>query len=130
MRVVVLTLLVAIAGCKQSKQVASESKEVSIIEDGWKKTPNANRDYFLYLEVLDEGAENSAAKRSFYIADADGNKIYEESIYGGYVKWIDSSKVEYFSTPGALPPSRSKEDFIMIYDLETEEVTTKETSNN
>ena len=132
MRVLTLVLFVVsfLGGCKQSKQVTAESKNTTTIENGWEKTPNAKSNYFLYVEVVKDDVKNPRAKRQFYVADADGNKVIEESIYGGYVKWVDDLKVEYFSTPGVLPSNHNKSDYIMIYDIMKEESYVKSSDKN
>lgn len=132
MRILYIILVAAfiVEGCKQSKNISSESKSTSTMEDGWKKTPNSKNNYFLYVEVVEESAQNPVVKKRFYIADEEGNKVFEESIYGGYVKWVDDTKVEYFNTPGVIPADYNKNDFIMIYDIEKGKSYTKSAEKN
>lgn len=107
-------------GCKNAKQPSSEDSEVdnSVIssQGSWKSVKNETADYILYYEVK-EDVKNPKTEQKFYVTDVTGNKIFESEVYGGYVKWYDATKVEYFSPPGVMPSNMEKDDFIMIYDI-------------
>jgi len=112
-------------GCKSSKQVASDKKNMDVKrliekdkEGEWEITSNEDGGYFLYVEKVILDVRNPNQKRMFYISDAEENKVFEASVYGGYVKWASNFQVEYFSPPGVMPSNADKDDFIMIYDIE------------
>ena len=121
---VALMAIFLVASCKNSQQASSEpGGEKSMVEptvqDGnWESSRSASDTYTLFYEVKDD-VQNPKIRKAFYIVDASGEKVYENAIYGGYVKWLDATKVEYFSPPGVMPANSSKDDFIMIYDLES-----------
>ncbi|MEQ9467667.1 MAG: hypothetical protein RLN88_09655 [Ekhidna sp.] len=110
-------------GCKNSKQTVTketDTKAKADLQSDWEKVENESGAYVLYyMSIVDQN--NTSPKRDFYIEDQNGNKVFESSVYGGYVKWYDASKVEYFSTPGVMPSNMEKDDFIMIYDIDTGE---------
>jgi len=126
MRPLIILIFAAlfVKGCKHTKQVAYETNSIesnseSLIDKelGWRKLPNKTGDYVLYIEIVEENIKVTQLKRTFYIKNAKGEKIFEDSIYGGYVKWNDDSKIEYFNTPGVIPPNYDKDDFITIFDV-------------
>lgn len=66
------------------------------------------------------------ALRKFLIYEkSTGKVVFEKSVSGGYVKWIDDTKVEFYSVPGIIKEGESKKDFIKTYDVSTGQVSDK-----
>jgi len=116
----IIALLVSFAACKNAQQnQASDKVSTPEVQEGWNSVESEGGAYKLYFQNINDVA-NPRLEKKFYLTDADGNKIYESSTYGGYVKWLDATKLEYFSPPGVMPPDKEKDDLVMIYDIEKE----------
>jgi len=116
---ILATVIIALAfvACKNTKQAANDKIQSIEVADGWEASESEGGDYVLHYQNI-EDVSNPRLKKEFYILDAKGEKVFESSTYGGYVKWLDATKVEYFSPPGVMNPNDSKDDLIMIYDIE------------
>ncbi len=113
----VILSFVLIVGCKNTQQSKSND-QIVLSQEGsnWKKVENETGTYTLYYQDIDD-VQNPKLKKDFYISDASGKRVFENSIYGGYVKWYDATKIEFFSPPGVMPPDKEKDDLVLIYDL-------------
>ncbi|MFY0601683.1 MAG: hypothetical protein JXR03_18565 [Cyclobacteriaceae bacterium] len=68
--------------------------------------------------------------RKFLVIDKKSDKVvFEKSVSGGYVKWIDDSKIEFYSVPGIMKEGQSKSDFVKIYDLQSNKIIKKTDSS-
>ncbi|MEQ8928138.1 MAG: hypothetical protein RLO81_20145 [Fulvivirga sp.] len=110
--------------CNTSKSSSSGKLDIVEIEDA--NTLSPDEKYTLVIEQNDSGTNKFSVLK-------DQSKVYEDSFESGYVKWYDTHRLEIFKTPGIIPPSKNKNDFIIIYDVVTKiskTLTEIEGSNN
>lgn len=125
---IIIPVLVLLAACKNtqttSQTTAPEPPAKDMADatgdaqDGdWERVKNANGQYTLNYEKKKTDVKQPRTTVNFYVTDSNSKKLYEGTIYGGYVKWYDSTKVEFFSPPGTMPADSSIDDYAMIYDI-------------
>lgn len=123
-------LLIVFASILSCKSTARSPQDVktdmtqpvfdNLNDQEWIKEANESGSYVLVRQVVDD-PQNPGARVSFYVLDSNSNeKMFESSINGGYVKWFDDTRIEFFSPPGMMPSTMSKDDFVTIYDVEKE----------
>lgn len=129
MKIQILILVIAslLLGCKNAQQNSSAAGEMAESNERWDQQKSENGDYILYQDKQD--VQNPMLKRDFFIENTSGEKLYEGSIVGGYVQWYDNAKIEFFSPPGVMPEGATKDDYVMIYDLDTKTTYKKSTLN-
>lgn len=98
----------------------NESSEV-VCED------NEEGTFTLCYNKVEEDPLNPRYLLNFAVVDkSTGKTVHKESVTGGYVKWLDSNSIEYFSAPGIVPEGKTKNDYTKIYKPKTGKTVTKE----
>lgn len=126
---VCIVFLIVVDGCKSSSGAASQTESqvldtvttmanVSELPDEWQRKACNSGKYFLFFDG-GKSVSNPLARKDFYVEDKEGNRIYEGFTNGGYVKWYDNTKIEFFNPPGVVRREESQADFVTIYDVET-----------
>lgn len=117
-----LTIMSFFTYCKQCKPLQNSSDSKSINQNvTWKKlkSPKGGK-YTLFYAEKEADLSNPSSEINFYVLDKKCNKVYEGLVHGGYVKWYDATRLEYFNIPGMMPENMSREDFTTIYDLKNQ----------
>ncbi|MEP0365997.1 MAG: hypothetical protein ABJN36_10950 [Cyclobacteriaceae bacterium] len=125
-----ITLIFAFA-CKTSQKGGLTLEEVKkslqteendeIICDG-----NESQTFELCQTNLNDSQVDALRKFLIY-EKSSGKVVLEKSVVGGYVKWVDDTKVEFYTVPGIIKDGQSKNDFIKIYDVATGQTVGKTT---
>lgn len=104
-----LLLITGILAC--NKKVASQQPAALNESENCKW----NESKTFQLCVSKEESSKGPNLISFTVYDVDGTLVYSNSISSGYVRWLDNNAVEYFQTPGIMPTTMTKEDFVKVY---------------
>lgn len=107
--------------CKQCKPLKKGNHSKNQ-KEGWKKVKSPKRGEYM-LFYVEKGADlsNPSSEIRFHVLDKKCNKVYEGLIHGGYVKWYDANRLEYFNMPGIMSEDMTREDFVIIYDLKKQQ---------
>jgi|GEM_PF-6887094 len=109
----ILILLTAI-GCGKKNSGTSASTDVnSEYQCEW----NESQTHQLCTAQLTN--KKGVSGLSFYILDKSGEKVFEKVIDSGYTNWYSDQAIEYYQNPGMPSTEISKNDLIMIYDIES-----------
>ncbi len=124
-------VLLILSNCKSVQKHDNSMDEVkSILEsvDGgeFDCIDNASGSFTLCSNRLKEDPLKPNQLLKFLVLNKESNKIiYSNSVTGGYVKWMDNEKLEFYSQPGIIPEGKSQNDYIKVYNVVTEKLITK-----
>lgn len=132
-----IIILTSIYACKTSS-IAQQSKLQTISkqyfqEDEIEATTiyNKSQDFALCYKEMKGTSQNPSNTLKYFIYDVSNESIvYESSLDGGYVKWLNDDEVEIFVTPGLMPQNTSKSDFATYFNVRTKEMTTRDIPDN
>lgn len=71
-----------------------------------------------YVLMKGKTANSSQTVYSVFASEDEAVKA-EDITYSGAISWYDTHRLEIFNTPGIMPPSKNRNDFIVIHDVET-----------
>ncbi|QSE97288.1 hypothetical protein [Fulvivirga lutea] len=115
-KIILFCSLLLVFSCNSSNTSSSGMQDNS--ETRSKIILSPDKEYTLVINPATYGVNHFSVVK-------DKLKVYEDSYESGYVKWYDSHRLEIFKTPGIIPPSKNKNDFIIIYDVESKKSKTK-----
>lgn len=116
----IIQILLAVSGCHKkvsANQSANESTSSSTCN--W----NEIKTYELCVDKKQESKQLSII--SFELKNEKGDVIYSNTLSSGYVQWLNSGAIEFFQTPGMIPTTLAKDDFIKVYIIESGELMSK-----
>lgn len=94
-------------------------------------TPNKDKSFVLCVNEKEGTARLPNSTIKFFVYDLKGAQIpFEQSLNAGYVKWISTNEIEYYSTPGMMPQGTSRDDYTRIYNVVSGEVVLKSSIKN